>query len=221
MNPCALLHNIVVNNPLSRETFMSKGNYRDASIACILRLTSPATSSDTFSSILSRFNTVDEVLLHMKDRDVSNEPATAIDMLFIKRAMRSGDQWGGHVAWPGGFLNANENAVSGVRREVLEEIGIDLESTHFAQLGAMRQTPFGPTNKTLNPVLFLKMTPEECCFELEEKEVDAVAWINVEHFLECTSSSHLETHTVSAEKVIKLSGWQKKRRNDNSTRFGV
>lgn len=193
---------------------MSQGKYRDASIACILRLTPPSSSISTSPL---KFDSVDEVLNYMSN-DAYNIESSRLEILFIKRAMRPGDPWGGHVAWPGGFLNSEESVVSGVRREVLEELGIDLQEgegcgSAYTHLGSMTPTQFGPSSKTLNPHVYLKMSTEEPSFVLEEKEVDAVMWVNVQLFLQRTSPSQLDTHTVLAEAMLPSfasTGWKKK-----------
>jgi ADP-ribose pyrophosphatase YjhB (NUDIX family) len=229
MNPSAFLQNITKLYPLSQQdNFISKGNYQDASIACILRLVPPSwNSSGVISAHPSRFNTVDEVLEHMQSHDPHTEgdevgsraaptgDGVGLEMLFIKRAMRPGDKWGGHVAWPGGFLNAGEEAGAAARREVAEELGVDLGEAatgggKFVPLGAMDSTIFGAPNKSLHPHVYLLMEADEPSLSLEEKEVDAVMWVNVQHFLQRTCPSKLDTHTVLAEDMLPVDGYSKK-----------
>ena len=55
------------------------------------------------------------------------EPAGALHLLFIKRAERDGDPWSGHLAFPGGRLEADDAGPRGAaERETLEEVGLDL-----------------------------------------------------------------------------------------------
>ena len=222
MNTHSFLHGITKANPLhhSLTPFTSEGNYRNASIACILRLAPPSWDSMGKTPPLpARFPSVDEVLEHMRAHDSmkgeghegGDHHDVGVEILFIKRAMRPGDQWGGHVAWPGGFINDKEDAITGVQREVMEELGVDLAAdSNYTHLGAMAPTMFGPSHKGLHPHVYMKLNIEKPEFVLEEKEVDAVTWINAKHFLKCTNSSHLDTHTILAEDVISFSGWRKK-----------
>ena len=57
-------------------------------------------------------------------------------MLFIKRAVRKGDRWTGHVAFSGGKMEADDlNDCSTSVRETKEEIGLDLDIDHFIMVG--------------------------------------------------------------------------------------
>lgn len=48
-------------------------------------------------------------------------------LLFIRRAEQEGDPWSGHMAFPGGSLEASDaSALEAARRETREEVGVDL-----------------------------------------------------------------------------------------------
>lgn len=57
-------------------------------------------------------------------------------LLFIKRADRSGDPWSGHLAFPGGRINVEDkDPRMAAERETREEIGLDLKQSElFGQL---------------------------------------------------------------------------------------
>ena len=57
-------------------------------------------------------------------------------MLFIKRAVRVGDRWTGHIALPGGKREPSDSddRTTG-SRETREEIGLELESEHCLYIG--------------------------------------------------------------------------------------
>jgi len=58
------------------------------------------------------------------------------EVLFIKRAARSGDRWTSHVALPGGKRDpedADDKATA--IRETMEEVGIDLNDEHALPVG--------------------------------------------------------------------------------------
>ncbi len=50
------------------------------------------------------------------------------EALFIRRAEREGDLWSGHVAFPGGRVEAGEESETAAVRETLEEVGLDLRA---------------------------------------------------------------------------------------------
>ena len=52
------------------------------------------------------------------------------ELLFIRRATRRGDPWSGHMAWPGGKREPNDDGLLGCAiRETREEVGLDLRET--------------------------------------------------------------------------------------------
>lgn len=54
-----------------------------------------------------------------------------IEVLFIQRATHDQDPWSGHIAFPGGKLEADEQECEAACRETWEETGMDLEEGHY------------------------------------------------------------------------------------------
>jgi 8-oxo-dGTP pyrophosphatase MutT (NUDIX family) len=58
---------------------------------------------------------------------VLHESDAGVEMLFIERAERAGDPWSGHMAFPGGHVDAGDpDARAAAERETREEVGLDL-----------------------------------------------------------------------------------------------
>jgi len=58
---------------------------------------------------------------------VLRQVAGVPEVLFIERARREGDPWSGHMAFPGGRIEAADaHARSAAERETQEEVGVDL-----------------------------------------------------------------------------------------------
>lgn len=58
------------------------------------------------------------------------------EILFIKRATRTGDRWTGHVALPGGKRDPEDlDDLETSIREAKEEIGLDLLASHCLPIG--------------------------------------------------------------------------------------
>lgn len=58
------------------------------------------------------------------------EREQALEMLLIERAARNGDPWSGHMALPGGHVEAADADLwATAERETWEEVGIDLRAT--------------------------------------------------------------------------------------------
>lgn len=67
-----------------------------------------------------------------------------LELLFIKRAVRPGDRWSGHVGFPGGRQDVKKDGRDDMRtaiRETKEEIGIDLSSPRFRLIGQLDDRP--------------------------------------------------------------------------------
>ncbi len=100
-------------------------------------------------------------------------------LLFIKRQIREGDPWSGHVAFPGGFrMGPAESPTDTARRETLEETGLDLAA---AGIGVGLLDDVYPRS-----VLLPKVVVTPCVFMIERRvelkagpEVDQVVWLPV------------------------------------------
>ena len=74
------------------------------------------------------------------------------EMLFIKRAEKSGDPWSGHMAFPGGHREEEDaDLKTAAMRETSEEIGLDL--SHAEYLGALDQQRAMPRGRPLNMLI--------------------------------------------------------------------
>jgi len=59
---------------------------------------------------------------------VLREGAGALELLFIRRAEKRGDPWSGHMAWPGGHVDAGDDSpLAAAIREAREELDLDVE----------------------------------------------------------------------------------------------
>lgn len=106
-------------------------------------------------------------------------------MLFIKRAEKTGDPWSGHMAFPGGHREPDDvTLTAAAARETREEIGLDLDQ-HGAYLGAVDQQRAAPRGRTLDMLI----APE--VFELHHTptltpnyEVAEVVWADLPALLD-------------------------------------
>ena len=56
----------------------------------------------------------------------------APELLFIRRAERSGDPWSGHIAFPGGRVEPRDEHIRrAAERETVEEVGLVLEESDY------------------------------------------------------------------------------------------
>ena len=106
------------------------------------------------------------------------------DLLMIKRAEFEGDPWSGHMAFPGGGVEAGENVVEAALRETREELALELGSAR--SLGALYPV-VSPRIRRDHPGIHV----QPLVFWLDEvpalrpnHEVAEVHWFGLERFLE-------------------------------------
>ncbi|KAI8643385.1 NUDIX hydrolase domain-like protein [Parasitella parasitica] len=120
------------------------------------------------------------------------------EILFMQRASRAGDRWSGHVSFVGGKNEPGETDEDTVKREVLEEIGIDLNEGYI-EVGRLdeREITSIKDNKllmVLAPFVYLQVVPESPPFHLQTSEVAAVEWVPLTFF---TSDQPHENHAIT------------------------
>lgn len=85
------------------------------------------------------------------------------DLLFIRRAEKTGDPWSGHMAFPGGHVETGDGSLlDAAMRETREEIGLDLAATarHIGTLDHQRAAPRGRTLDMLIAPFVFELTQE-------------------------------------------------------------
>ena len=128
---------------------------------------------------MRRFNKRSAVALILQVRDGE------LNILMIKRAEREGDPWSGHMAFPGGRMDPDDDHGFAVAvRETEEEIGLTLgeEDPCIGRLSdiraAPRRFPFGMTVS-----VFVFRLDREFVFT-PNHEVAETVWVPVEFLLD-------------------------------------
>lgn len=109
---------------------------------------------------------------------VLRESRDGIEVLMIERAHRDSDPWSGHMAFPGGMVDAGDsNSLAAARRETLEEIGLDLGANsrlvaRLSDIASQGHHRFKPM--TITPYVF--ELHGEPALTLNH-EVAAVVWV--------------------------------------------
>lgn len=105
------------------------------------------------------------------------------EILFIKRAERASDPWSGHMAFPGGRREPeDETLLHTAHRETLEEVGLDLRTSARAVGRLPDLTPYSamPHPLTVTAFLFALHEPAELTLN---QEVAAAVWAPLEPVL--------------------------------------
>jgi 8-oxo-dGTP pyrophosphatase MutT (NUDIX family) len=107
--------------------------------------------------------------------DLHEQELTA---LFVKRKKSATDPWSGHMAFPGGRLKDGEDLFQTVRREVLEETSIDIQTHEF--FGKLDEQPTGNKSVMVSPFVFFASAQINAI--IETRELEDYVWIPISFF---------------------------------------
>jgi 8-oxo-dGTP pyrophosphatase MutT (NUDIX family) len=121
---------------------------------------------------------------------VVRSAVAGVELLFIHRAEDPSDPWSGHMAFPGGRVEAGDrDALAAAVRETGEEIGLDLETgaTLLGRLSDVAAVGRGrPMSLVIEPYVFAVGARPE----LEPNhEVAAVVWVPLDFLLDRSNRS--------------------------------
>ena len=114
-------------------------------------------------------------------RDAADGP----QVLLIRRADHPGDAWSGHMAFPGGREDPqDENLLATAIRETLEEVGLDLRQAGrlLGQLAPVPAVARGrPVGMTIVPFIFELVADAELLYS---EEVAEAVWVPLDPLLQ-------------------------------------
>ncbi|KAI9815772.1 MAG: hypothetical protein M1827_002168 [Pycnora praestabilis] len=133
------------------------------------------------------------------------------EVLFIKRAARSGDRWTSHVALPGGKRDPEDEDDRAVAiRETSEEVGLDLSEEKAIAVGNLPErvvtTSWGRIPlMVLCPFVFLLTRHDIPPLKLQPTEVGSTHWVSLRALL----SPSLRTYEYAdvSDRLAKQGGW--------------
>jgi 8-oxo-dGTP pyrophosphatase MutT (NUDIX family) len=107
-----------------------------------------------------------------------------VELLLIERAQREGDPWSGHMAFPGGRLEAeDESSRWTAQRETREEVGIELDRAEYlGQLEGIAGNPRSRPKMVVAAHAFV--VTEHQPFELDPREVEDAFWFPLPSMLD-------------------------------------
>jgi 8-oxo-dGTP pyrophosphatase MutT (NUDIX family) len=119
---------------------------------------------------------------------VFREGPDSIEVLLIERAEREGDPWSGHMAFPGGRMERDDDSTrQAAQRETFEEVGVDLTNAEY--LGQLDDIVGNPSSHpTLVVAAHAFYLVEQQSFEIDANEVQAAFWFPLADMLERSRS---------------------------------
>lgn len=106
-------------------------------------------------------------------------------MLLIQRAVKHGDPWSGHMAFPGGRVEPSDRSPrAAARRETREEVGLVLATAArpVGRLSDVLATAHGrPLPLVISPFVYALREDRDVGFDLNE-EVDEAVWVPLDYF---------------------------------------
>lgn len=179
---------------LASQQAVIQASTKHAAVAMILRLRWP---SDLPSQPIS----VSRVL------DGDYETAR-VEMLYVKRTARVGDDWSGNVAFPGGKEEpADVDIRATAVRETLEESGIDLDSGDFEYLGRLDDRPVvGGGGKIPGffcaPLVWLQTSATTPPITLQSSELAAWRWAPLSMLTPAALTFELVHISVTCQRIM-------------------
>ncbi len=121
---------------------------------------------------------------------ILREREEGCELLFIRRSTHADDPWSGHMAFPGGRVEAEDpSPLDAARREALEEVGLDLarDAALLGRLDDVRASARGRVlPMAIAPFVFqLTGGPETRC----NHEVEEALWVPVARLLDPATAS--------------------------------
>ena len=120
--------------------------------------------------------------------------AADLHLCLIRRAEHEPDRWSGHMALPGGRVDASDPSIRAAAiRETREEVGLQLDrAPYLGALGTMPVSSAGqPTGMSLSPFVFHLGDMLEG-FTLSE-EVAQAFWVPLQHLLDPRNATRRPT----------------------------
>jgi len=138
-------------------------------------------------TIRERLKKFDSVSLEPADHQqaavavVLREGASGSELLFIERSTREDDPWSGHMAFPGGRVEAGDaDTRAAAERETLEEVGVSLSGADYlGHLADLQGSPRFRQNRLIVSA-HVYSVKDPAPFVLDEREVATALWFPVQ-----------------------------------------
>ncbi|MCK6549009.1 CoA pyrophosphatase [Myxococcota bacterium] len=132
---------------------------------------------------------------------ILRERSAGLELLLIRRAEHPKDPWSGHMAFPGGRVDADDaSAYAAALRETREELALDLE-LHGRPIGELSHQMAAAHGKPLPMVI------HPFVFELagepilaQNDEVQEVVWVSLAFLLDASNRTEMD-YTFAGQRV--------------------
>eukprot|EP00127_Corallochytrium_limacisporum_P001486 Clim_evm6s60 gene=Clim_evmTU6s60 len=133
----------------------------------------------------------------------TNNGKPTTEILFLKRAERPGDNWSGHVCFPGGHKEPEETLKEAAERETLEEIGLNLKDpAKFKYVGRLDDRFAGGSRRpmAIGAFVYYQISNKTPSIHLSLDEIVAYRWVPVDVFLSTKNQALVQLFSVDARR---------------------
>jgi 8-oxo-dGTP pyrophosphatase MutT (NUDIX family) len=129
-------------------------------------------------------------------------PPEALRICLIRRALREGDPWSGHYAFPGGRAHPEDATAAAVaERETVAEVGLRLQAAHL--IGPLSEMPvrLGGVDTGMRLSIFVYYIGERLPPLHLNGEVAAAYWVPLAHLWDEANGTHMDIERGGARMI--------------------
>lgn len=149
-------------------------------------------------------NRTGKTIERSKAKELGNDEHIAVGVIFIENSegkflmQKTSKEKGGLYSSTGGHITNGESPIISIKREVLEEIGIDISDDNIVDLG------FISYDMPIRFMFYLKKDIDINNIKVQDEEVEYVTYMSVDEIKELIKNKLItESHGIIFNKILK------------------
>ena len=135
---------------------------------------------------------------------LSNNEHIAVGVIFIQNSkgefliQKTSKEKGGEYTSTGGHVDSGETTLQSIRREVKEELGLDVDNDNIIELGYLLY------DRPIRFMFYLKKDVDKQSLKLQQEEVDYVEYMKVEEINNLIDTNQItKSHGIMFKEMLK------------------